>query len=65
MEAELVARFEAIKMDCSKCPIPKQDCKWMMDTFQWENKPPGKADKWCPLIVTMGSMLVYLLPKER
>jgi len=62
MEPELVARFEAIKMDCSRCPIPKVDCKWMQDTFQQDGKPPGKAAKWCPLLVTVGSIMGYLLP---
>ena len=68
MKAELIARFEAIRMDCSKCPIPEADCKWVMDTFanpiQWEVKPSGKADKWCPLLITMGNVLAFMLPDK-
>lgn len=63
MDPELIARLEAIKMDCSKCPIPEEDCKWMAATFQQAGKPPGIADKWCPLLVTVGSMMGFLLPE--
>ena len=52
-----------MRMDCRRCPILKSDCQWMIDTFQRENKPPGKADKWCPLLITMGNVLTFLLPE--
>ncbi len=35
----------------------------MADTFQHADKPPGKADKWCPLLVAMATVLVYLMPE--
>ena len=61
MKKEIVERFEQIEMDCSKCPIPKPDCEWMMQTFQWQKKPSGAASKWCPLLVAMANILAFLL----
>ena len=29
-----------IRVDCSKCPILKEDCQWMADTLLKENNCP-------------------------
>ena len=62
MRQELVERFEQIRVDCSKCPIPEVDCEWMIKTFEAPNKPPGKAGKWCPLLITIGNIMSLLEP---
>jgi len=61
VEKKLTDRFERIEMDCSKCPIPKPDCEWMQQTFEWRNKPLGVASKWCPLLVAVANVMSFLL----
>lgn len=60
-----VSRWEQIRMYCSKCPIPQEDCQWMADTFQQPNKPEGKAEKWCPLLVAIGNIMTVLSHTRR
>ena len=66
MRQEIIARFEEMKVDCSTCPIAPADCEWMADTFQHTDKPSGKAEKWCPLLITIGNIMSVLgEPGER
>ena len=65
MRQELMDRFEQMRPDCSKCPIPEEDCQWMADTFQLKDKPEGKAERWCPLLITIGNIMAFLEPGAR
>lgn len=65
MRQELVDRFEQMRPDCSKCPIPQEDCQWMADTFQRPDKPEGKAEKWCPLLIAIANIMAFLEPGAR
>ena len=65
MENQVTERFEKMEVDCSKCPIAEEDCQWMADTFQKPNKPPGKASKWCPLLITVANIMAFLEPGRK
>jgi len=40
--------IKQIRVDCSKCPIFKEDCHWMADILLKENN--------CPLIVAIENL---------
>ena len=54
-EAEL-ERFGEMMVDCSKCPISSEDCKWMIDTFLIPKATKGKT---CPLLLALSNIMAF------
>jgi len=52
--------IKQIRVDCSKCPIFKEDCRWLAETLLKENN--------CPLIVAiekLGTLLGKKADRKR